>query len=78
MIVFNGQLIFRADDGTHGQMHHELWVSDGTAAGMAMVKDINAVASNPVRVPSDLAHTLALVTAPPPHPSAHPLRCRTV
>ena len=59
------KLYFAADDGTHGQMHHELWVSDGTAAGMAMVKDINAVASNPVRVPSDLAHTLALVTAPP-------------
>ena len=33
----NGMLFFIADDGDHGS---ELWVSNGTAAGTAMVKDI--------------------------------------
>ena len=66
MTVFNGELFFSALTGTYGW---ELWVSDGTRSGAAMVKDINADSShsNPVRVPSNLAHTLALVTAPPPH-----------
>ncbi len=34
----NGKLFFLADDGLHGG---ELWASDGTAAGTAMVKDLN-------------------------------------
>jgi ELWxxDGT repeat protein len=36
-VSVNGTLFFDANDGTHGG---ELWRSDGTAAGTAMVKDI--------------------------------------
>lgn len=39
MTAFNGRLFFTAADGLHGS---ELWISDGTADGTAMVRDINA------------------------------------
>jgi ELWxxDGT repeat protein len=37
-VVFNGRLFFSADNGISGT---ELWVSDGTAAGTNLVKDLN-------------------------------------
>jgi ELWxxDGT repeat protein len=37
--VVGGELLFVADEGTVGA---EPWRSDGTAAGTALVKDINA------------------------------------
>jgi ELWxxDGT repeat protein len=38
----DGKLFFAADDGVHGP---ELWMSDGTPEGTAMVKDVNQGAS---------------------------------
>ena len=37
MTALEGRLFFAADDGTTGE---ELWVSDGTADGTELVKDI--------------------------------------
>jgi len=37
MVLYNGEIYFRADDKVHGR---ELWKSDGTEAGTVMVKDI--------------------------------------
>ncbi len=38
LVGLNGTLFFIADDGTNGE---ELWKSDGTMAGTALVKDVN-------------------------------------
>ncbi|MBV8386489.1 MAG: hyalin, partial [Acidimicrobiia bacterium] len=38
MTDLNGSMLFAADDGTHGS---ELWKSDGTQSGTALVKDEN-------------------------------------
>ena len=37
-VVVNDEILFAADDGIHGT---ELWKSDGTAAGTALLRDIN-------------------------------------
>ncbi len=42
LFTYGEQLIFTADDGVHGE---ELWVSDGTADGTVMLKDISPGAS---------------------------------
>lgn len=44
--IGNGRALFSATDGTHG---YELWVTNGTAAGTYLAKDINtnAASSNP-------------------------------
>src|SRR5262245_18081748 len=38
LLVLGGAAYFVANDGDHGE---ELWVTDGTAAGTLLVKDIN-------------------------------------
>jgi ELWxxDGT repeat protein len=43
----NGTLYFTATDGIHG---YELWKSDGTPAGTAMVADINPGSSSPSKL----------------------------
>jgi ELWxxDGT repeat protein len=47
--VLNGKLYFIADDGISGS---ELWISDGTAAGTQMLKDINPGSAGSVLPPS--------------------------
>lgn len=37
--LFAGKIFFSSDDGVHG---NELWITDGTAAGTVLVKDIKA------------------------------------
>ena len=62
--IFNDKMYFTANDGTNGQ---ELWATDGTDAGTAMVKNINpqvlpgdvpaADGSFPVRTCREHEHT---------------------
>jgi ELWxxDGT repeat protein len=64
LTVIGGNLYFRADDGINGT---ELWKSDGTPAGTAMVKDINTAPGEGSQRPHpdypgiDLTHPFAAI-----------------
>ncbi len=59
LTVINGEAYFGANDETHGD---ELWESDGTAAGTALVKDIDpGAASSAPQELTDLNGTLYFV-----------------
>lgn len=59
IIVFDGKIFFNADDGVHG---HTLWMSDGTASGTQMVKDLDdAVTDSEVFYLSVLNDKLAFI-----------------
>ena len=47
LVEVNGRAFFAANDGIHGT---ELWVSDGTATGTRLVKDIRPAPAR--RLPS--------------------------
>src|SRR5687767_8271877 len=56
MIAVGEQLYFTADDGIHGR---ELFVSDGTAAGTHLVRDIRpGAASAEIRFPTAFGNRL--------------------
>lgn len=40
LVVHNNKLFFHVDDGIHG---NEIWTSDGTTGGTALLKDINPI-----------------------------------
>src|SRR5205807_1372658 len=44
-VLGNGEAVFQADDGPGGR---ELWVTDGTAGGTMLVKDINLGAGSSI------------------------------
>lgn len=64
-VIFDNKLFFSAEDDANGR---ELWSTDGTVGGTAIVKDINpgaAYDSNPVLAP----HVHALAASAKPSPS---------
>jgi ELWxxDGT repeat protein len=61
----NGQALFTADDGVHGQ---ELWLTDGTTEGTYLLEDLNTGASS--SSPSGFASVMPPAAVPTSDPGA--------
>ena len=69
--IGNGRALFSATDGTHG---YELWVTNGTAAGTYLAKDINtnAASSNPSASPCCASRPASPSARLPARPRSRP------
>jgi ELWxxDGT repeat protein len=56
--LFNGKIFLQANDGTHGT---ELWITDGTATGTKLVKDIRSGSASSLSMSLNYIYTTANV-----------------